>query len=984
MNDQSPATSPRPAPAHDRPDIAGIDVAGLERALRQAVRGGEVRFDQQARGVYSTDASNYREVPLGAVIPKSAEDVVAALAVCRRYGAPVTGRGGGTSLAGQCCNFGVVIDFSKYMNRILEIDADARTAWVEPGVVLDDLRAAANEHGLTFGPDPSTHDHCTLGGMAGNNSCGVHSVMAGRTADNVEALEIVTYDGERLTVGPTDEAEIDAIVVRGGRRGDIYHRLRELRDAHADEIRARYPAIPRRVSGFNLDELLPEKGFHVARALVGSEGTCVTILRIKVRLVPNPAERVLLVLGYKDVYAAGDAVPRVLEAKPDGLEGVDHKLIEFMRVKHLHDENIDLLPDGEGWLFVEFGGDTVKAAEAKARALVDRLGEGDGGGEGEGGAPSHKLVTDKDQQKKLWTVRKAGLPATAHVPDMPETHPGWEDAAVPPDQVGAYLREFRALLDEFGYDCSLYGHFGDGCIHCRIDFDVSTDGGRQHYRRFIDRAADLVLGHHGSLSGEHGDGQSRGVLLPRMFGERLVGAMQDFKAIWDPDWKMNPGKVVAPRSPIEDLRAPRPSPDWTRRTRLSFGPDGRDISKASDRCVGVGDCRKHDHGIMCPSYMATRDEAHSTRGRSRLLYEMAEGDPVRDGWRSQAVHDALDMCLACKGCLGECPVNVDMASYKAEFMHHHYKGRIRPRAAYAMGLIWWWMRVGSKAPGAANALAHTRPFSDIAKWAGGFAPQREIPHLATPDFRTWFAGRERRGERRGDGRRGPVLLWPDTFNTYMTTGPLKATVALLEDAGWRVEIPARPVCCGRPLYAVGFLDLADRVWSRTIDALRQHVEAGTPIVGIEPSCVSSFRHELLQMRPGDPQAQALSESTLLLSEFLVREDYRPPQVGGTARVHAHCHHHAVMGTDAELELLRRAGVEPEMLDDGCCGMAGDFGFRKESYEVAMKVGERAFLPGFREAGEAVYVADGFSCREQARQATGRAPVTVPELLMSAR
>ena len=961
----------RTALPHDRPDVSGVNVAALGAALEEAIEG-DVRFDVQARGIYSTDASNYREVPIGAVLPRSAEDVVKTIEICRRFRAPVLCRGGGTSLAGQCCNVAVVIDFTKYMNRILDLDPEARTAWVEPGCVLDNLRAAAEKHGLTFGPDPSTHDHCVLGGMAGNNSCGVHSVMAGRTSDNIEAMEVLTYDGARMLVGPTTDEELERIVESGGRRGEIHAALKALRDRYGDLVRKRFPKIPRRVSGFNLDDLLPEKGFNVARALVGSEGTCVTILRIKCRLIPSPPKPALLVLGFPDVNAAADAVPRMREAGAIAIEGIDGKFVEFMRANELHVKNLDLLPEGDGWLFVEFGGEDADEARATAQKVIDGYRDVEG-------APDAKLVTEEKEQKGLWVVRKAGLPATADVPGLGKTYEGWEDSAVAPERLGAYIRDFRKLLDEFGYDTSLYGHFGDGLIHCRIDFDLTDNEGRAKFRRFIDQAADLVLSHGGTLSGEHGDGQSRGALLTKMYGEELVGAFREFKTIWDPDWKMNPGKVVHPDAPTQNIRAPRPTPGWETGTRLSFGEDGHDISKAAARCVGVGDCRKHDHGIMCPSYMATMNEAYSTRGRERLLWEMLEGEAVPDGWRSGAVHEALDFCLACKGCLDECPVHVDMASYKAEFMHHHWKGRLRPRAAYSMGLIWWWMRAGSKLPGAFNALAGVRPFSDVAKWAGGFAPAREIPTLASPDFRTWFRRREKR-----PGQRGSVLLWPDTFNTYMTPGPLKATVALLEQAGWQVEIPDRPVCCGRPLYGVGFLDLAGRLWHRTLETLRPHVEAGTPVVGLEPSCVSAFGHELVQMRPDDPEAKALSERTLTLSEFLLREGYEPPRLEGRAKVHAHCHHHSVMGADAELELLEKAGLEVEMLDNGCCGMAGDFGFREETYDVAMRVGERAFLPSVRAAGDAIYLANGFSCREQARQATGHSPLTLPELLTAGR
>lgn len=961
----------------DRSDVPGgddgIDLHALQDALARVVSG-EVRFDAQARALYATDSSNYREVPLGVVLPRSLDDVVQAVAVCRRFGAPVTGRGAGTSLAGQCCNVAVVIDFSKHLNRVLELDPDARTAWVEPGCVLDDLRDAARAHGLTFGPDPSTHDHCTLGGMVGNDSCGVHSVLAGRTADNVEALEILTYDGERMVVGATDDAELERTVAAGDRRGEIYGRLRALRDRYADEIRARFPDIPRRVSGFNLDELLPEKGFHVARALVGSEGTCVTVLRIKCRLVPDPAARAVLVLGYPDVYSAADAVPRVLEAGPIGLEGIDERLVEFMQRKHMRESALEMLPEGGGWLFVEFGGATREEAEAAARRLRDDLADGD--------VPSTALVAETEEQERLWKVREAGLPATTHIPDMPSTHPGWEDSAVPPDQAGAYLRAFRKLVDEFGYDCSIYGHFGDGCIHCRIDFDLATEPGVARYLAFVDRAADLVVAHGGSLSGEHGDGQARAALLGKMFGPELVGAFRAFKEAWDPGWRMNPGKVVAPDAIDAHLRHGPDYRPWAPGSRLKLRADGHDFAGAAERCVGVGKCRKHDSGVMCPSYMATREEAYSTRGRAHLLFEMTRGEVIRDGWRSDAVHDALDLCLACKACKSECPVNVDMASYKAEFMYHHYRGRLRPRAHYAMGLIWWWGQLGSRAPRLVNAVARTRPFSDVAKWAGGFAPEREIPAFAAPSFRDWFACH--RPARSDGASRGRVVLWPDTFNTYFTADPLKATVSLLERAGWEVEIPARPVCCGRPLYAAGFLGLADRMWGRTLDALRPHIGTGTPIVGLEPTCVAAFRDELLEMRPDDRDARRLAGQVRHLSELLEEAEYEPPRLEGRALLQPHCHHRAVLGTEAEASLLRRAGVDLEMLDAGCCGMAGDYGFRKETYPVAMQAGERAYLPRLREAGDAWVVADGFSCREQARQATGRTPLTLPELLLQGR
>lgn len=945
-----------------------VNVEALKRALAGAISG-EVRFDGGSRALYATDASNYRQVPIGVVIPKTVEDVERAVAICREHGAPITNRGGGTSLAGQCCNVAVIIDFSKYLNRILELNVEERYAWVEPGCVLDDLRHAAEKHHLTFGPDPSTHNHNTLGGMAGNNSCGVHSVMAGRTADNIEALEILTYDGEKMIVGETSEEEYQRILAGGRRRAEIYGALKQLVDQYAPLIRRKYPKIPRRVSGYNLDNLLPENGFHVARAVVGSEGTCVTILRLKCRLVPSPPERVLLMLGYPDPYLAGDAVAQIRASGPIGLEGMDRKLMDNLKRKEPDEKDSELLPEGDGWLLVEFGGDTSEQAEAQARALIAELQKAKP-------RPSMKLATDKKTQRTMWKLRGAGLGVTAHVPNIGATHEGWEDSAVPPDRIGDYLRDFHRLLQRYQYTTALYGHFGDGCVHCRINFDLKTPDGVAKYRRFIGDAADLVLSYGGSLSGEHGDGQSRAQLLDKMFGAELIRAFRKYKEIWDPEWKMNPGKVVLAYLPTENLREGPDYQPWSPSTRFVFPDEERDFAKAANRCVGIGRCRKHGDEVMCPSYMATREDAHSTRGRSRLLFEMTRGEVIADGWRSAAVHDALDLCLACKACKHECPVNVDMADYKAEFMHHHYERHLRPRSAYSMGMIWWWARAAQIAPGIVNALSHTAPFAGIAKWVAGFAQEREIPRFANPTFRRWF--RQLHRPAGNSGRR--LLLWVDTFHNYLTPEPLKATVTLLESAGWDVEILERNVCCGRPLYSFGMLDLAGKVWDKTLAALKPYVKYGIPIVGIEPACVSAFRDELRQMYPDNEVARALTKQVRHISEFLHETGYRPQKLSGRALVHFHCHHRAILDSNAEQELLQAAGLDVETLNSGCCGMAGDYGFRKESYEVGMRIAEDRFLPKIRARGDAVVVADGYSCREQARQCLDYSPLSLAELL----
>jgi len=473
-----------------------VDAEALASELRKRIRG-EVRFDNGSRALYATDASNYRQVPIGVVIPRDADDLIQTMAIAREFGAPILARGGGTSLAGQCCNVAVVMDTSKYLNRILELDPQKRIAKVEPGVILDSLRGAAKEHGLTFAPDPSTHNHCTLGGMIGNNSCGVHSVMGGKTVDNVEELEVLTYDGLRLRAGRTSEQELEYIISEGGRRGEIYQRLKALRDKYAHLIRARYPDIPRRISGYNLNYLLPENGFDVAKALVGSECTCVMVLEATVRLVPNPAARSLLVLGYEDVYSAADHVMEAMAHEPIGLEGLDDRLIEDMKALGLHPEDLKLLPEGGGWLLVEFGADSKEEADEKAHGLMAELKKSEN-------SPSMKLFDDENQEKMIWKVRESGLGATAHVPNKKITWEGWEDAAVPPEKLGNYLRDFRKLLKRFEYEGDLYGHFGQGCVHTRTDYDLETHDGIQKFRSFIESAAELVIRYGGSLSGEHG------------------------------------------------------------------------------------------------------------------------------------------------------------------------------------------------------------------------------------------------------------------------------------------------------------------------------------------------------------------------------------------------------------------------------------------------------------------------------------------------
>lgn len=1008
-------------------------VRKLDAALKERTTA-EVRFDDGSRAAYSTDGSNYRQVPIGVVVPRTLDDVIESVALCRDHDVPITTRGGGTSLAGQTTNVAVIIDCSKYLNEVESIDADDKTAWVQPGCNLDRLRREASAHGLTYGPDPSTHNRNTLGGMIGNNSCGTHSIMSefygpgALTADQVLELDVLTYRGDRFTVGSMTAEELDAAIEVGDGRGRILSDLKSLRDEHISALRTGFPQIPRRVSGFNLNRLLSEHGFDVAKALVGTEGTCVTILRAKVKLIDARPERVLVAAGFDDAPSAGDAVPMVREYKPVACEGIDDKLITFMRKKGLHPDDIDLLPEGGGFLLVEFGSDDKDDARDQAEKFV-------AGCQKQEIVLSTKIFEEEWEAAKLWQIREAGLGATSHVPGMRETHPGWEDAAVPVDKVGDYLRDFRGLLDEFDYEASLYGHFGQGCIHCRITFVLDTAEGLQDWREFLNKAAHLVTNYGGSISGEHGDGQARAALLDIMYGEELVDAFSRFKDIWDPDWKLNPGKAVRPYTPTENLKMGPDARLTPVSTHFAFPDDDGDFGKAVSRCVGVGECRNTDTGFMCPSYMATREEEDSTRGRARMLFEMLRGQSLKL-WRDDHVHGALDLCLSCKSCKSECPVNVDMATYKAEYLAHYYKGRLRPRNEYSVTLIYWWSRIASKLPKVVNAVAHTPLVSNAIKFGGGIAQQRDVPKFRRP-FTTQFrkarrsdgsspgnrtdgrTSRTHNGEtalhqrssqmagagystpemqhqKRGNrshphGQQSPlevtrVILWPDTFNNYLASQNLEATVAVLEDAGYEVSLPPRPLCCGRPLYDSGMLTLAKKLWLQIIDTLREDIRAGVPVIGVEPSCVAAFRDELVGLVPNDEDAKRLAQQTYMLSEFLERQNYQPPRIeefdGKKALVQMHCHHMAVMGTDADRALLNRLGLDVEVLDAGCYGLAGSFGFKAgEKYDISVRAAEREIMPRVRAASEdTVIVADGFSCTEQIKHLSERTPQHIVELL----
>ncbi len=816
--------------------------------------------------------------------------------------------------------------------------------------------------------------------MIGNNSCGATAQRTGKVVDNTRRLEVLCYDGTRFWCGPTPDEEYEVIATGSDRRGEIYRRLRRLVDAHGDEIRRRYPDIPRRVSGYNLDSLLPEHGFDVAGALIGSESTLVTVLRAELALVPVVKARTLVVLGYPDIARAADAVPAVLKHEPIALEGLDDRLIRGEELKHLHHEALEQLPEGGGWLMVQFGGETTDQSDEQAERMLQALGETEHD-------PHVRFYDDPAKEDELWEVREAGLGATAHVPGHRDTWEGWEDSAVPPERLGGYLRDLEALYEEFGYadDAmpSLYGHFGQGCVHTRIPFDLYRADGVDAYRRFLERAADLVVSYGGSLSGEHGDGQSRGALLPRMFGERIVAAFAELKSIFDPDALMNPGRIVDPTPPDAHLRLGGSwDPVKLGPVHFAYPHDGGSFAAAANRCVGVGKCRQLSTSggkVMCPSYQVTLEEEHSTRGRARLLFEMLNGhgdSPVDDRWRSEPVRDALDLCLACKGCRTDCPVNVDMATYKAEFLAHYWRRRLRPRHHYSLG----WLPTaahavtGLRAGPVVNRLTQNPTLHHLAVRAAG-VEDREIPLFAAQSLQQWARRRPHLRDGRQVPARGEVLVWPDTFTNHFHPWIGRAAIELIEAAGWDVRVPSARMCCGLTWISTGQLSMAKRILRRTIGLVDEHLQRGGLVVGLEPSCTAVFRADAPELLPHDPAVERLRRQTVTLAELLTAHSpgFEPPALREPYRhalVQVHCHQHAVLGWDADAQLLKAVGVDAERLDSGCCGLAGNFGYEPGHLRVSEACAERVLLPTVRNApAQTVVLADGFSCRTQIHQLT---------------
>jgi FAD/FMN-containing dehydrogenase/Fe-S oxidoreductase len=930
----------------------GAEPADLLAGLRRAGVG-DVDDSGLTRALYSSDASLYRVLPRAVVRPRHPDEIVATLAVCRELGVPLTARGAGTSIAGNAVGPGVVVDTSRYLSGVRSVDPQTRTAVVEPGVVQAALQAAARPHGLRFGPDPSTHNRCTIGGMIGNNACGSRALGYGRTSDNVVALDVVTGAGDRLQL-------------RSGEPGQLPAPLQSLVDAQLGTIRTELGRFPRQVSGYALEHLLPERGADLTRALVGSEGTLALTLGATVRLVPEPTARALVVLGYPSMADAADATPGLLPSSPTAVEGLDSRIVQ--RLRDVPAAVVPELPRGQGWLIVELAGDDAAELADRARRVV-----------ADAAALDALVVTDPAEAAAIWRIREDGAGLAARTSDGRPAHAGWEDAAVPVRQLGDYLRDFDALLAEHHLQGLPYGHFGDGCVHVRIDFPFGQqheDGGRPRYRAFVTDAADLVARYGGSISGEHGDGRARGELLGHMYGPAVLSLFEQVKGVFDPDDLLNPGVLVRPAPVDADLRVAA-APPLRDGLALAYPHDGGDFSAAVHRCTGVGKCRADltaTGAVMCPSYIATREEKDSTRGRARVLQEMlAPGGPVQ-GWRAPEVHDALDLCLSCKGCSRDCPTGVDMAAYKSEVLFQSYRRRLRPRPHYALGRLPRWSDLAARAPRLVNALMGSRPGGALAKWVAGVDQRRDLPAFAAHTFRAGWTPRT------ADDR-PPVALWVDSFTDHFAPEVAVAAAGVLESAGYRVEVPPADTCCALTWITTGQLDAARRILRGTVTTLAGYADAGMPIVGVEPSCTAVLRGEARDL-VDDPAAGRVAAATRTLAELLTdTPGWEPPSLDGVEVVaQPHCHHHSVLGWAADERLLRRAGASVTRVG-GCCGLAGNWGVERGHHDVSVAIAEHALLPAVRGAGpDAVVLADGFSCRTQLDQLAGRPGVHLAQLL----
>jgi FAD/FMN-containing dehydrogenase/Fe-S oxidoreductase len=938
-------------------------VNDLEQDLRKRVRG-SVRFDEGSRLLYSTDASMYQVEPIGVVIPRDADDVAAAIDVARSQRVAVLPRGGGTSLTGQTVNRALVLDFSPHMNQVLEVNTEEGWARVQPGLVQDELNAHVRPLGLLFGPDTSTSNRATLGGMLGNNSGGSHSIAYGLTVDHVLELTTLLADGTPVVFGTLTADAFEAKCRLDGAEGRIYREIAAIRREFADEIRARYPKHWRRVAGYNLDEAIKDFPLNVARVVVGSEGTLLTVLEAKVRLVKRPAKTALDVIHYRHIQEALESSQSILETGPYAVELTDKVILDLARNNIEQSKRMAFVNGDPGAiLIVEYAGQTDAEVRAKVEALEARRVR-------EGFGYAAHLAYDAGEQQSIWKLRKAGLGLLLGMKGDKKPIAFVEDTCVEPKHLKDFVPRFAEIFAKHDTTGAYYGHCSVGCLHIRPVIDLKTPRGLEQVRAIADEITDLVLEYSGTISSEHGDGRARSPFLERMYGPTLMGAFRRLKRAFDPDNRMNPGNIVDSPGILENLRYGVSYKTWEPTTLLDFSEQGG-FAAAVEMCNGVGACRKKLEGTMCPSYMATRDEEHSTRGRANALRAVLSGRMAPAEFTGKRLHEVMDLCLECKGCKAECPANVDMAKMKYEFLYHYYQANGLPLRNRLFGRIADLNAVGARVPALANRLANLPLNRWLLEKVAGIDRRRPLPAFAAQTFEAWF----RRRTPPASSPRGEVVLFHDTFVNYNAPGIGEAAVHLLEAGGYEVVLVDRK-CCGRPMISKGMLTEARDHARYNVARLHPYAARGVAIVGLEPSCLLTLRDEWVDLLRTD-EARTVARQSALLEQFLLRERERGLDLpfarhGRQALLHGHCHQKALVGTAPTVAALTWAGYAVSEVDSGCCGMAGSFGFEREHYDVSVALGNRRLAPAVKAAPAGTEViAPGISCRQQIEHLAGR-------------
>jgi FAD/FMN-containing dehydrogenase/Fe-S oxidoreductase len=948
------------------------EVNDLERELGKAIRG-NVRFDAGSRLLYSTDASMYQMEPVGVVIPRDADDVQAAIETAARHKVAILPRGGGTSLTGQTVNRALVLDFSRYMDQVLEVNAEELWVRVQPGLVQDNLNHHVRGLGLGFGPDTSTSNRATLGGMLGNNSGGSHSIAYGLTVEHVIELTTVLADGSRAVFGEVTPDEFAAKCRAPGLEGQIYREVARIRDTYADEIVAKYPAHWRRVSGYNLNELVPAIGrrhatngkpLNMARLIVGSEGTFLTVVEAKMRLIRRPKKTAVEVIHYREIQEALESSTSILETGPYAVELTDKMILDLARNNIEQSQRMGFVHGDPGAIMiVEYAGETDAEVRAKIEALDARR-------QSERFGYTAHVAHDAAEQASIWKLRKAGLGLLLGMKGDKKPIAFVEDTAVAPQHLAEFVSRFREIFAKHDTEGAYYGHCSVGCLHIRPVIDLKTPRGLEQVKAIADEITDLVVRFNGTISSEHGDGRARSPFLERMYGPRIMQAFRELKRAFDPDNRMNPGNIVAPAGVTDHLRYGTQYTTWEPKTLLDFSEQGG-FAASIEMCNGVGACRKTLEGTMCPSYMATKDEEHSTRGRANALRAVLSGRLPAKEFTGRRLYEVMDLCLECKGCKAECPSNVDMAKLKYEFLHHYYQANGLPLRNRLFGRIARMNHLGARVPGLVNWISTLAPSRWVLEKVAGIDRRRPLPALAAQTFTDWFGRRTPPSA----APRGEVVLFNDTFTTYNVPEIARAAVAVLEAAGYRVVLIDRK-CCGRPLISKGMLAEAREHAAWNVERLAPYARRGVPIVGLEPSCLLTLRDETVELVRTD-DARTVARQSFLFEEFLVRERGRGLELsfrenGRKALLHGHCHQKALVGTAPTVAALRWAGFEVQEIDSGCCGMAGSFGFEREHYDISVALGNRRLAPAVKAAAaETEIVAPGISCRQQIQHLAGR-------------